>query len=69
MAGQHLEKYKGAVIAVTHDRYFLDHVAGWIAEVDRGRLYRTKEIIQPIWKRSKNVYKFKVKKMLSWLSV
>lgn len=36
---QHLEKYKGAVIAVTHDRYFLDHVAGWIAEVDRGRLY------------------------------
>ncbi|QPK94539.1 energy-dependent translational throttle protein EttA [Actinomyces sp. zg-332] len=36
---QHLEKYPGAVIAVTHDRYFLDHVAGWIAEVDRGRLY------------------------------
>ena len=36
---QHLQKYSGAVIAVTHDRYFLDHVAGWIAEVDRGRLY------------------------------
>ena len=36
---QHLAKYHGAVIAVTHDRYFLDHVAGWIAEVDRGRLY------------------------------
>ncbi|WP_156252540.1 energy-dependent translational throttle protein EttA [Pseudactinotalea terrae] len=36
---QHLSKYAGAVIAVTHDRYFLDHVAGWIAEVDRGRLY------------------------------
>ena len=36
---QHLQKYPGAVIAVTHDRYFLDHVAGWIAEVDRGRLY------------------------------
>jgi ATP-binding cassette ChvD family protein len=36
---QHLSKYPGAVIAVTHDRYFLDHVAGWIAEVDRGRLY------------------------------
>ena len=31
--------YPGAVIAVTHDRYFLDHVAGWIAEVDRGHLY------------------------------
>jgi len=36
---QHLAKYHGAVIAVTHDRYFLDHVAQWIAEVDRGRLY------------------------------
>ena len=36
---QHLAKYPGAVLAVTHDRYFLDHVAQWIAEVDRGRLY------------------------------
>ncbi|HMD10697.1 MAG TPA: energy-dependent translational throttle protein EttA [Marmoricola sp.] len=36
---QHLESYPGAVIAVTHDRYFLDNVAQWIAEVDRGRLY------------------------------
>ncbi|MDN5558227.1 MAG: energy-dependent translational throttle protein EttA [Ruaniaceae bacterium] len=36
---QHLSAYPGAVIAVTHDRYFLDNVAGWIAEVDRGRLY------------------------------
>ncbi|MFB2597282.1 energy-dependent translational throttle protein EttA [Herbiconiux sp. P17] len=36
---QHLSKYHGAVLAVTHDRYFLDHVAEWIAEVDRGRLY------------------------------
>jgi ATP-binding cassette ChvD family protein len=36
---QHLSQYEGAVIAVTHDRYFLDHVAQWIAEVDRGRLY------------------------------
>jgi len=35
---QHLQSYKGAVIAITHDRYFLDHVAEWIAEVDRGRL-------------------------------
>ncbi|MDX2375529.1 energy-dependent translational throttle protein EttA [Microbacterium sp. LRZ72] len=35
---QHLQKYPGAVIAVTHDRYFLDNVAEWIAEVDRGRL-------------------------------
>ena len=36
---QHLASYPGAVIAVTHDRYFLDNVAQWIAEVDRGRLY------------------------------
>lgn len=33
---QHLNHYKGTVIAVTHDRYFLDHVAGWILELDRG---------------------------------
>ena len=33
---QHLRKYKGTVIAVTHDRYFLDNVAGWILELDRG---------------------------------
>ncbi|GAA1904005.1 energy-dependent translational throttle protein EttA [Arthrobacter gandavensis] len=36
---QHLSSYHGAVLAVTHDRYFLDHVAEWIAEVDRGHLY------------------------------
>ncbi len=36
---QHLKSYAGAVLAVTHDRYFLDHVAEWIAEVDRGHLY------------------------------
>ncbi|MGV8897049.1 MAG: energy-dependent translational throttle protein EttA [Rhodoglobus sp.] len=36
---QHLAQYHGAVLAVTHDRYFLDHVAEWIAEVDRGHLY------------------------------
>ena len=33
---QHLQQYKGTVIAITHDRYFLDHVAGWIIELDRG---------------------------------
>src|SRR5512135_620812 len=33
----HLQKYEGTVIAVTHDRYFLDNVAGWILELDRGR--------------------------------
>ena len=36
---QHLQSYEGAVFAITHDRYFLDHVAEWIAEVDRGNLY------------------------------
>ena len=34
---QHLQRYEGTVIAVTHDRYFLDNVAGWILELDRGR--------------------------------
>jgi ATP-binding cassette ChvD family protein len=36
---QHLEKYAGCVVAVTHDRYFLDNVAQWILELDRGRAY------------------------------
>ena len=36
---KHLADYPGAVLAVTHDRYFLDHVAGWICEVDRGKLH------------------------------
>jgi ATP-binding cassette ChvD family protein len=36
---QHLAKYPGTILAVTHDRYFLDHVAEWIAEVDRGRVH------------------------------
>jgi len=36
---QHLEKYPGTVVAITHDRYFLDNVADWILEIDRGRTY------------------------------
>ncbi|MBS9533435.1 energy-dependent translational throttle protein EttA [Mycobacterium sp. M1] len=36
---QHLASYKGAILAVTHDRYFLDNVAEWILELDRGRAY------------------------------
>ena len=36
---QHLEQYPGTVVAVTHDRYFLDHVAQWILELDRGHAY------------------------------
>jgi energy-dependent translational throttle protein EttA len=34
---QHLQDYKGTIVAITHDRYFLDNVAGWILELDRGR--------------------------------
>ena len=36
---QHLSKYEGTVVAITHDRYFLDNVAEWISELDRGRAY------------------------------
>src|ERR687883_1481306 len=36
---QHLAKYEGTVVAITHDRYFLDNVGGWILDVDRGRLH------------------------------
>ena len=41
---QFLHQYKGAVIAVTHDRYFMDNVAEWICEVDRGQLYPYKQL-------------------------
>jgi ATPase subunit of ABC transporter with duplicated ATPase domains len=34
---QHLQQYEGTVIAVTHDRFFLDNIAGWILELDRGK--------------------------------
>lgn len=36
---QYLDQFKGTVLAVTHDRYFLDNVASWILEIDRGRVY------------------------------
>src|SRR5260370_32084486 len=36
---QHLEKFPGTVVAVTHDRYFMENVAGWILELDRGRAF------------------------------
>ena len=36
---QHLARYQGTILAITHDRYFLDNVAGWILELDRGRVY------------------------------
>ena len=48
---QHLQQYPGTVIAVTHDRYFLDHVAGWILELDRGEGIPWKETIAAGWSR------------------
>ncbi len=45
----HLKAYPGAVLAVTHDRYFLDNVAQWILELDRGAPTRTRATTPPIW--------------------
>jgi ATPase subunit of ABC transporter with duplicated ATPase domains len=42
---QHLAQYSGTVIAVTHDRYFLDNVAGWILELIEEKVFRGKGII------------------------
>ena len=42
---QHLQRYVGTVIAVTHDRYFLDNVAGWILELDRGRARASRTVV------------------------
>ena len=52
---QHLQQYEGTVIAVTHDRYFLDHVAGWILELDRGEGIPWKEITPAGWNRRPNM--------------
>ena len=52
---QHLQQYKGTVIAVTHDRYFLDNVAGWILELDRGEGIPWKETIHLGWSKNLNV--------------
>ena len=51
----HLAQYKGTVIAVTHDRYFLDNVAGWILELDRGEGYHGKETIPLGWIKNQSV--------------
>jgi ATP-binding cassette ChvD family protein len=74
---QHLQQYEGAVIAVTHDRYFLDHVAQWIAEVDRGHLYpyegnystyleKKEERLQVQGKKDQKLAK-RLKKELEWV--
>lgn len=58
---QHLQQYPGTVIAITHDRYFLDHVAGWILELDRGEGFRGKATTprgstrrQSVWRRKRS---------------
>ncbi len=50
----HLQRYPGTVIAVTHDRYFLDNVAGWILELDRGEGCRGRETTPRGWSRRKS---------------
>ena len=49
---QHLADYKGTIVAVTHDRYFLDNVANWILELDRGRAFRSRATT-PSWLEQK----------------
>ena len=49
---QHLQEYPGTVVAITHDRYFLDNVAEWILELDRGRASRARATTPPGWSRS-----------------
>ena len=49
----HLQRYAGTVIAVTHDRYFLDNVAGWILELDRGRGFPGRATIPPGWSKNR----------------
>lgn len=51
---QHLQQYKGTVIAITHDRYFLDHVAGWIWSWIGEKVFRGKEIILHGWNKKQN---------------
>ena len=52
-----LEEYTGTVVAVTHDRYFLDNVAGWILELDRGQACRSKATIRAGWSRSRSAWR------------
>ena len=52
---RHLQNYAGTVIAITHDRYFLDNVAGWILEMDRAKDIRSREIIRHGLRQNKSV--------------
>ena len=53
---QHLQQYEGTVIAVTHDRYFLDHVAGWILELDLVKVFPGKVTTPVGWNRRPSVW-------------
>jgi len=65
---QHLAKYPGAVLAVTHDRYFLDNVAQWILELDRGRAYPYEGNYSTYLEKKQERLEVAGKKMPSWLS-
>jgi len=58
----HLQKYEGTIIAVTHDRYFLDNVAGWILELDRGEGIPWKGNYSPWLEQKQNRLKNEEKK-------
>ncbi len=63
---QFLASYPGAVLAVTHDRYFLDHVAQWICEVDRGKLHPPYEATTPpTWRRRPSVSRSRARRTRS----
>jgi energy-dependent translational throttle protein EttA len=51
---QHLARFKGTIVAITHDRYFLDNVAQWILELDRGEGYPTRATTPPGSSRSRS---------------
>ena len=54
---RHLAEYQGTIVAVTHDRYFLDNVAGWILELDRAGACRTRATTPPGWNRSRSAWR------------
>ena len=62
---QHLQQYEGTVIAVTHDRYFLDHVAGWLWSSTVAKVFLGREIIQAGWSRRPSVWKWKKRRPAS----
>lgn len=63
-----LHDFEGTVVAITHDRYFLDNVAGWILELDRGEGIPWKVTTPPGWSRKINVWRRKLHKKLRVVS-